>query len=76
VFPNPCHDHLNISIGKAGAGKINMVLYNVLGEKIYSSEVNADSEIIIPAEQLSAGLYSICISSENKVLLHQRIVKQ
>ena len=59
VFPNPADDNVTLSYTRNSLnGKGSIELYNMLGAKVYSQQVdNMDGTITISTENLKAGLY-------------------
>lgn len=63
IFPNPVKDILNISFDK----EITLVsLYNLLGQEVITSPINAN-ETTIDVSQLTSGTYLLKINSGNSV---------
>ena len=76
IFPNPGNGHFTLSIAsdfvRINSG--NIEIYNVLGEKIYQSEIkNPRSEIDI--SQQPNGIYILRVN-DNGQSLNQRLIKQ
>ena len=59
AFPNPADDKVTLSYTRSSLnGKGNIELYNMLGSKVFSQQVeDMDGTIIISTENLKAGLY-------------------
>ena len=59
AFPNPADDKVTLSFTRSSLnGKGNIELYNMLGSKVYSQQVeDMDGTITISTENLKAGLY-------------------
>jgi plastocyanin len=61
-YPNPFNSQTNIEFVLPASGKIDLTVYNVLGEKVrslYSGEMNAGSHIFtFDASDLTTGLYT------------------
>jgi hypothetical protein len=59
AFPNPADEKVTLSFTRSSLnGKGNIELYNMLGSKVYSQQVeDMDGTITISTENLKAGLY-------------------
>jgi len=59
AFPNPADDKVTLSFARSSLnGKGSIELYNMLGSKVYSQQVeDMDGTITISTENLKAGLY-------------------
>lgn len=72
ISPNPFNDKITIK------GDVSIVvevkLFNVLGELVYTSKA-ASNEINIPLS-LNKGIYFVTISNGSKMLLQQKMVKE
>ena len=66
VFPNPASENISIRFYQDIIGKANILLFNTLGQIIYSSEIFVDdclSEHVIPVDNLPKGLYFLKITN-------------
>lgn len=68
AFPNPADDKVTLSFTRSSLnGKGNIELYNMLGSKVYSQQVeDMDGTITIPTENLKAGLYFYSLNDEGQ----------
>ena len=76
VFPNPTSGKFQLAIGNwsaLGGAKGELEIYNVLGEKVYSSIINNQSSII--NLESPAGIYFIQVTGNEKTD-SQKIIKQ
>jgi hypothetical protein len=64
AFPNPADDKVTLSFTRSSLnGKSNIELYNMLGAKVFSQQVeDLDGTITISTENLKAGLYFYSIN--------------
>ncbi|MDD3876201.1 MAG: T9SS type A sorting domain-containing protein [Bacteroidales bacterium] len=72
IHPNPITNFISIS-GHQVHDKI--LIYNALGQPIYSAEAFSTDDLIIRTEHLSAGLYFISIINTSGLFVTQKIVK-
>lgn len=72
VSPNPANDDFNISFSKNIKDGI-VVLFNVMGEKVYSENFNG-TQVIINCK-LNEGIYFVRVTEGNDTLT-QKIIKQ
>lgn len=68
AFPNPADDKVTLSFTRSSLnGKGNIELYNMLGSKVYSQQVeDMDGTITISTENLKAGLYFYSLNDEGQ----------
>ena len=70
VFPNPASDALTVALQSAFAFSGTLLITNVLGQKVYASQVSSDagkSYIQISLEGFQAGMYHVTVKTENSV---------
>jgi len=72
IYPNPSHGVINISLDKNLKDGL-MIIYNVLGEKVYSDGFNGKQKTI--ALNLSAGVYYINIKDNERQYIHKIVVQ-
>ena len=68
AFPNPADGKVTLSFTRSSLnGKGNIELYNMLGSKVYSQQVeDMDGTITISTENLNAGLYFYSLNEGGK----------
>lgn len=71
VFPNPANDKICISSTMNTNDFRLLKIYNSIGENIISKTLTANSEIV-NIEELTSGIYMICIDGSSKVLLKNK----
>jgi hypothetical protein len=59
IYPNPASAYLDISSSSPSHGAVDMILYNDLGQKVYSIKTLPNGRISLPA--LPDGLYTLQI---------------
>ncbi|MGB0176215.1 MAG: T9SS type A sorting domain-containing protein, partial [Owenweeksia sp.] len=68
VYPNPAHDHINLSLHSAGGGNFRAYLTNTNGQQLRSFEINHNtgmSEAHLPLNNLPAGVYILTVEGEH-----------
>jgi hypothetical protein len=77
VYPNPFNGEVRITAAQAVDGAANIVVYNVLGEQVYSKAINCTEthDFTIDGSAWKPGVYFYSISTENGVL-QGKIVKE
>jgi len=77
VYPNPAVDKLNIVINAPLASDYEIILYNMLGQKIYSSiELDLQNgKIEIPTSNLVKGTYQLLIRNELETTVQKIIIE-
>jgi aminopeptidase N len=66
VFPNPVGDHFYIYMRKMVTGPANINLYNALGQRVYTRNVNlinGAEYVEVPSQYLSKGVYFLKINA-------------
>ncbi len=66
VFPNPTSSEINIRFYQNNLGKASILLFNTLGQTVFSEELFANdclSESVITVENLQKGLYFLKITN-------------
>ncbi len=79
VYPNPANDFVNIELGNIKNEDLHhakIVVYNITGQIIFEKQLNNSSLEKISTADYAAGLYTIVIANDSKILGKQRIVVQ
>jgi aminopeptidase N len=66
VFPNPVGDHFYIYMRKMVAGTASVNLYNALGQRVYTRNinlVNGAEYVEVPSQNLAKGVYFLKINA-------------
>jgi carbohydrate-binding DOMON domain-containing protein len=66
VFPNPVGDRFYIYMRKMVAGTASVNLYNALGQRVYTKNinlVNGSEYVEVPSQYLSKGVYFLKINA-------------
>lgn len=66
IYPNPAKDKLNVKVEQM----ISLSIINIMGQTIYTQEVNSD-ETIVELENLESGLYLLSIETKNGIITRQ-----
>ncbi len=75
VYPNPSRDLINVSTSNLSNTKVDLEVYSVLGQKVYSETLNGSSSII-NTSQWNSGIYLVKLSSlSGNVEVLKRFVK-
>ena len=78
-YPNPTNDIVNLRFYQDNIGKANIVLFNTLGQMVYSEELMVSeslSEHSINIENLQKGLYFLKITNADGLTKTVKIVKE
>ncbi|HET6252699.1 MAG TPA: T9SS type A sorting domain-containing protein [Puia sp.] len=70
LFPNPVHDLLNVRLNSAGTGKVSIVIYNEMGNRVQTIQVEKDQWMIqtsIDVSKLAQGVYTLQVLSGNSI---------
>lgn len=79
VNPNPSTGLFTVSIAGMNNEKLDVNVFNVVGQTVYSSSVASESdnfEMFIDLSHNETGVYIINILAENGVVLTKRLIKQ
>ncbi len=69
IFPNPANDIINIELGGNAADKVNITLYNIIGEKLFSENYqNVNNRIQLDISGNVAGIYLLTLNANNKLI--------
>ncbi|HNW97927.1 MAG TPA: C10 family peptidase [Bacteroidales bacterium] len=70
IFPNPVNDMLNIEFKEYLGSKTQINIYNLVGELVYSEQVNPTFNDIIQLDlsAMKAGIYMVNIDDGNKMI--------
>lgn len=77
IFPNPASNNINIRFYQNNIGKANLLLYNTLGQIVYSKGILVDdclSEHVIPVENLPKGIYFLKITNADGLTDTSKII--
>jgi PKD repeat protein len=78
LYPNPNDGTFNLYYQSNLTGIINLEIYNVLGESVYSDQYSKTDDIIlenINLKGLSPGYYMIQVKMDNSVITRQLIIE-
>lgn len=77
VYPNPINNNqFNIALSNTINGKVDIKLYNLVGQQVYSVSSEGSNVITVnPTLQLSKGIYIVEISNNNKSVKQKIAVK-
>jgi alpha-tubulin suppressor-like RCC1 family protein len=68
LYPNPVHDLLNVRVNTPGAGKLLIVIYNEMGNRVQTLQLTKDRWMIqtsIDVSRLAQGVYTLQVLSGN-----------
>lgn len=71
VYPNPADNYIHIAFEKTAAGSIT--LYNLLGQKVWSKNIQSTTEMIA-TDHLSNGVYMLELSGRQSERYYQKII--
>ncbi len=77
IFPNPATKELNVRFYQNNFGKANILLFNMLGQIVYSDDVFVDdslSEVVISLENIAKGLYFLKITNADGLTSTNKII--
>ncbi len=64
VFPNPARDYAIVRLGEYGKGKLQVSLYNMLGQTIITDVVNDVMDYRLDTKGVGSGTYIISVQGE------------
>ena len=77
VFPNPASDDINIRFYQDNLGKAKILLFNTLGQTVYSSDIFIDdclTEHVINVDNLPKGLYFLKITNADGLTNTSKVI--
>lgn len=77
VFPNPASDKINIRFYQDNIGKANLLLFNALGQAVYSETISVDNSLtehVINVDNLPKGFYFLRITNADGLSETSKII--
>lgn len=74
IFPNPAKDFINLNINSPFSEVINVSLFNMLGEEIYSEKIMANrgfNNYTINIQEISASVFFVNIRTKNTTYIRK-----
>ncbi len=78
ISPNPVKDNLNITVTRLTPAKVEIVVQNSAGQKVYSAGLQQSAGTMIkmiPMQRMSKGLYFVTVYIDNKKTVTEKIFK-
>jgi hypothetical protein len=76
VYPNPSSGKFTISTKESIIGKTEVIMYNVLGAKVYAQSINMNGKTAeIVAEELPSGIYLLQLTNNGKQYTQRVTIK-
>ncbi|MBS1742179.1 MAG: S8 family peptidase [Bacteroidetes bacterium] len=78
IGPNPFTDHINVMIARTTDSKIEVVLRNSIGQKVYKSNFQQPAgmqTLVIPMQSFSRGIYFLTVYANGKKEVTKKMVK-
>ncbi|MEI9956879.1 MAG: T9SS type A sorting domain-containing protein [Ferruginibacter sp.] len=79
ISPNPVVDKLNIAVTKKTAATIEIIIHNILGQKVYSNTYHQPIGLqtyTIPMKQMASGIYYIVLMIDGKKEAEKKIMNR
>jgi hypothetical protein len=79
VSPNPVSDRLTVAIERIAAVKVDILVHNAAGQKVYSLnnlQAAGGKTYFIPTKSLAGGIYYVTIKLNDKTTVVKKIMKQ
>ena len=73
IFPNPAQDQLHIILNNPELKNCNVVMYNVMGKEVFQ-EWFSGSEIIIPVNAITPGMYLLDVEHDGRKCFSKVII--
>ncbi len=78
LMPNPATDNVTLELNLGGTEDVKITITDMAGKLVSSQKAalnNGVNKIVVPVQNLNAGVYFIQVASKNKSI-HSRFVKQ
>ena len=78
VYPNPADESINVKINNINDNKAKIIIYNVLGEVVYTQEISSSDNSLntqINLDYLSNGSYLMTISTNDYIWKKHIVIK-
>ncbi|MEL7222715.1 MAG: FG-GAP-like repeat-containing protein, partial [Bacteroidota bacterium] len=69
VYPNPTKDHFSITYKGMRKTKVELIVTNIQGQRIYQERVRLETDSIIDIHQWPSGIYLLEIKDNNGLLI-------
>jgi hypothetical protein len=79
AFPNPNNGSFNISIESGLSEQVKLVIYNQIGEIVWTKQVEklyGKTNIFVPLEQAAQGVYQLQVTSSKKIINKRLIINK
>ncbi len=79
IGPNPVSGNLNITIGRTDNVKVQIIMSNAAGQRVYSNSFEQAAGLqtkLIPMQAMSKGVYFVSVYINNKKELTKKILRQ
>ncbi len=76
IYPNPANDYVMIKLGTTLESEIQIDIYNLKGQRIYSTKhaFYNDSTLKLDTSSISAGMYIIKLKNNKQYAIAQRLI--
>ena len=78
LYPNPAENYFTLKFGNNKAGAVDFRIYDLLGNSIYTNEMQTDigyNEMSFDCSHLVPGIYSYTLSNGSQMITKQVIIK-
>lgn len=68
VFPNPASTQLNLDVNLATSEKVNVAIYNVMGEQVFvqtQEMTSGNNTVVVSTDKLASGIYNVLVTSNS-----------
>jgi hypothetical protein len=79
IAPNPVRDNLNIKLSRTAETRVNVIIHNSLGQKIYDytyQQLPGTVNTSIPFTKFAKGVYFISVYLNDKKAVTKKIIRQ
>ncbi len=76
IYPNPAKNEIALQFADALLAKSDIVIYNLLGNKILQYRGNGNTNFVIDISELTEGLYFVAIKGEGQQKLKKLIISR
>lgn len=73
IWPNPFENNININFNEPVVGPLNVVIYDIVGRKVFEHSFAASPQILVQTQGLAQGNYMLQLQSQARSIIAKLI---